>query len=70
MGLQRENSPQQTNKNHETCKYPQSLKISKFKIKDVYCTISLESMRKLAANCKGKSDLSFPTEKGQGNVKT
>ena len=34
--------------------------------------ISLESMRKLAANCaanKGKSNLSFPLEKGQGNVK-
>lgn len=33
---------------------------------------SLESMRKLAANCaanKGKSDLSFLLEKGQGHVK-
>ena len=49
---------------------PQTLKIPKFKIKDVYCAISLESMRKLAANCEGKSDLSFPAEKGLGNVKT
>lgn len=35
--------------------------------------VSLESMRKLAANCatnKGKNDLSFLSEKGQGNVKT
>lgn len=35
--------------------------------------ISLESMRKLATNCaanKGKNDLSFPSEKGQGNVET
>lgn len=52
---------------------PQVLKIPKFKIKDVYCMISLESMRKLAANCaanKGKNDLPFLSEKGQGNVKT
>lgn len=52
---------------------PQVLKIPKFKIKDVYCMISLESMRKLATNCaanKGKNDLSFLAEKGQGNVKT
>ena len=52
---------------------PQVLKMPKFKMKDVYCMVSLESMRKLAANCaanKGENDLSFPSEKGQGNVKT